>query len=181
MRIETLTHGDYMAEPMKRIRIKGSNINTDRLSAALISDTHGVLAPEALKILSGADLIIHAGDIDTPAVLNELNRIAPVVAVQGNMDRGDWAEHLYETEAVEIGQYCIYILHDVSRLDLDPTAAGIHAVVHGHTHMPSDEIQNGVRFLNPGSATQPRRNTRPSIMKLYITGAELRAELIHLW
>jgi len=169
-----------MAEPMKRILVKDSKKSSDSLTAGVISDTHGVLVPEALKILMGVDLIIHAGDIDTPAVLNELNRIAPVVAVQGNMDRGDWASHLCETEAIEIGQCLLYVLHDISRLDIDPSAAGMHAVVHGHTHQPSDELQNGVRYLNPGSATHPRRNLPPSLMKLYITGTDLRQELIHL-
>ncbi len=169
-----------MAEQMKRILGKDSKRNTDNLTAGVISDTHGVLVPEALNILMGVDLIIHAGDIDTPAVLNELNRIAPVVAVRGNMDRGNWASHLCETEVIEIGQCLLYVLHDVSRLDLDPSASGMHAVIHGHTHQPSDVLQNGVRFLNPGSATHPRRNAPPSLLRLYITGTALRPELIHL-
>ena len=169
-----------MAEPIKRIPDPGRKGNTGSLTAGVISDTHGVLVPEALQILMGVDLIIHAGDIDTPAVLNELNRIAPVVAVLGNMDRGNWASHLCETEAIEIGQCLLYVLHDVSRLDLDPSAAGMHAVIHGHTHQPSDDLQNGVRFLNPGSATHPRRNAPPSLMRLYITGTALRPELILL-
>lgn len=170
-----------MAEPMKRILGKEIlKINTDSLTAGIISDTHGVLVPETLKILMGVDLIIHAGDIDTPAVLNELNRIAPVVAVRGNMDRGNWASHLRKTEAIEIGQCLLYVLHDITMLDLDPSVAKMHAVVHGHTHQPSDEQQNGVRFLNPGSAAHPRRNAPPSLMMLYITGADLRPELILL-
>jgi uncharacterized protein len=164
-------------------RILGNKIainNSDSLTAGVISDTHGVLIPEVLQVLSGVNLIIHAGDIDTQAVLNELNRIAPVAAVLGNMDRGDWASHLCETEIVEIGNCLLYVLHDVSRLDIDPSAAGMHAVVHGHTHRPSDELQNGVRFLNPGSATHPRRNLPPSLMKLYITGTALHTELFYL-
>jgi putative phosphoesterase len=154
--------------------------DSDSMTAGVISDTHGVLAPEALKMLMGVDLIIHAGDIDTPAVLNELNRIAPVVAVQGNMDRGKWASDLNEIEAVEIGECLLYILHDVNRLDIDPSAAGMTAVVHGHTHQPSDEMQHGVRFLNPGSATQPRRNSPPSLMKLHVRGKDIRSEFIYL-
>jgi len=169
-----------MAEPLKRTAGKDSIRNTGSLTMGVISDTHGVLIPEVFKVLSGVDLIIHAGDIDTPAVLNDLNRIAPVVAVKGNMDRGNWASHLCETETVEIGPCLLYVLHDISRLDLDPSAAGIHAVVHGHTHQPSDALQNGVRFLNPGSATHPRRNMPPSLLKLYITGTDLLPELIHL-
>jgi putative phosphoesterase len=155
-------------------------VKSDILTAGVISDTHGVLVPEALKILMGVDLIIHAGDIDTPAVLNELNRIAPVVAVQGNMDRGNWASHLCETEAIEIGECLLYVLHDVNRMDIDPYAAGMDAVVHGHTHQPSDEMQNGVRFLNPGSASNPRRNLPPSLMKLHIRGKDIHPEFIHL-
>jgi uncharacterized protein len=169
-----------MTESTKRTLVKSSKENTDSLTAGVISDTHGVLVPEASQILMGVDLIIHAGDIDTPAVLEALKRIAPVFAVQGNMDRGSWASHLCETEAIEIGQCLLYVLHDISRLDLDPSAAGMRAVVHGHTHQPSDELQNGVRFLNPGSATHPRRNAPPSLMKLYITGSDLRSEIIHL-
>ncbi len=169
-----------MTAPIKRIPSKDSKGNTDSLTAGVISDTHGVLVPEVLNILMDVDLIIHAGDIDTPAVLNELNRIAPVVAVRGNMDRGNWASHLCETEVIEIGQCLLYVLHDVSRLDMDPLASGMRAVIHGHTHQPSDELQNGVRFLNPGSPTHPRRNAPPSLMKLYIMGTDLRPELIHL-
>jgi putative phosphoesterase len=169
-----------MAEQLKRTLIKDGKKSSDSLTAGVISDTHGVLVPEAIKILMGVDLIIHAGDIDTPAVFNELRRIAPLVAVQGNMDRGDWASHLCETEAIEIGQYLLYVLHDVSRLDLDPLVAGMHVVIHGHTHQPSDELQNGVRFLNPGSATHPRRSAPPSLMRLYITDTGLRPELILL-
>jgi putative phosphoesterase len=169
-----------MAEQLKRTLIKDGKKSSDSLTAGVISDTHGVLVPEAVKILMGVDLIIHAGDIDTPAVFNELRRIAPLVAVQGNMDRGDWASHLCETEAIEIGRYLLYVLHDVSRLDLDPLVAGMHVVIHGHTHQPSDELQNGVRFLNPGSATHPRRSAPPSLMRLYITDTGLRPELILL-
>jgi putative phosphoesterase len=154
--------------------------DADSLTVGVISDTHGMLSPEAMKMLIGVDLIIHAGDIDTPAVLDELQRIAPVVAVQGNMDRGRWAAGLNPVEAVEIGECLLYVLHDVNQLDIDPAGAGMTAVVHGHTHQPSDTMQNNVRFLNPGSATQPRRNTSPSLMKLYVRGKDLRPEFIYL-
>ncbi len=169
-----------MVESIKRILNQDRSKNTESLTAGLISDTHGVLIPEVLKVLTGVDVIIHAGDIDTLAVLNALNRIAPVVAVLGNMDRGNWTSHLCETEAVQIGPFILYVLHDLGRLDLDPSAAGMHAVIHGHTHQFSDVLQNGVRFLNPGSATHPRRNAPPSLLKLHITGAELRTELFQL-
>ena len=154
--------------------------NADSLIAGVISDTHGTLVPEALNMLTGVDMIIHAGDIDTPAVLGELQRIAPVVAVKGNMDRGKWAADLNPVEAVELGDCLLYILHDVNQLDIDPAAAGMTAVIHGHIHQPSDTMQNNVRFLNPGSATQPRRSSRPSLMKLHVRGKELRPEFICL-
>jgi putative phosphoesterase len=152
----------------------------DCLTAGVISDTHGMLSPEAMKMLIGVDLIIHAGDIDTPAVLDELHRIAPVVAVRGNMDRGRWAVSLNPVEAVEIGECLLYVLHDVNQLDIDPAAAGMSAVIHGHTHRPSDAMQNGVRFLNPGSAAQPRHNAPPSIMKLHVCGKNMHPEFIDL-
>lgn len=154
--------------------------NANSLIAGVISDTHGTLVPEALNMLTGVDMIIHAGDIDTPAVLGELQQIAPVVAVKGNMDRGKWAKDIHPVETVEIGECLLYVLHDINQLDIDPSAAGMTAIVHGHTHQPSDTMQNNVRFLNPGSATQPRRNSRASLMKLYVLGKVLRPELICL-
>ncbi len=166
---------------MNRINVKDIiEKNRDRLSAGVISDTHGTLVPQALKALTGVDLIIHAGDIDTPAVLVDLKRIAPVIAVRGNMDRGDLASLLNETETIEIGANLIYVLHDVNRLDVDLKATGINIVIHGHKHRPSDALDNGIRFLNPGSASDPRANSHPSLLRLYFTETSVGHEFIFL-
>lgn len=126
----------------------------------LISDTHGLLRPEAKQALSGVERIIHAGDIGTRAILDELSDIAPVVAVRGNNDKGDWARDIAETEVIEIDGVSIFTLHDLKELDLDPKAAGFAAVVTGHSHRPSIEERDGVLYVNPGSAG-PRRFSLP--------------------
>ena len=146
----------------------------------VISDTHGLVRPEAVKALEGVDLIIHAGDIGTPEVLEALRAIAPVIAVRGNNDTGDWARALPETEVVEVGRVALYVLHDVHELDLDPAAAGFHAVISGHSHRPAIDRRQGVLFLNPGSAG-PRRFTLPvSLAHLRIREAALDAQVIDL-
>lgn len=122
----------------------------------VISDTHGWLRPEALSALAGADRILHAGDVGDPAVLSALAAVAPVSAVRGNCDRGDWASALPVADVVDLGGVSAYLLHDRSRLDLDPRAACIGVVVSGHTHQPLAERRDGVLYLNPGSAG-PRR------------------------
>jgi len=126
----------------------------------LISDTHGLLRPEALQALRGSDLIIHAGDVGDPSILEALANIAPVVAVRGNVDTADWAESLPETAVAEAGSVNIYVLHDVKALDLDPKAFEFHVVVSGHSHKPSRSERNGVLYINPGSAG-PRRFSLP--------------------
>ena len=122
----------------------------------VISDTHGLLRPEALEGLQGSDLIIHAGDVGKPEVLTALRELAPVHAVRGNVDRGDWAEALLLTDVVKVEGVLLYVLHDVGKFDLDPQAAGFSAVIFGHSHKPSQEIKNGVLFLNPGAAGPKR-------------------------
>jgi uncharacterized protein len=126
----------------------------------LISDTHGLLRPEALRALDGSDLIIHAGDVGGPEILKELRRLAPVVAVKGNVDRGAWCAGLPQTAVAEAGSALIYVLHDVKALDLKPGAAGIAMVVSGHSHKPLREEREGVLYVNPGSAG-PRRFNLP--------------------
>jgi putative phosphoesterase len=126
----------------------------------LISDTHGLLRPQALRALEGSDLIIHAGDVGDPEILETLKTLAPVFAVRGNVDTEPWALSLPETQVVEAGPATIYVLHDVHALDLDPVAAGFHIVVSGHSHKPSRTEHGGVLFLNPGSAG-PRRFDLP--------------------
>jgi uncharacterized protein len=131
----------------------------------LISDTHGLLRPQALAALKGCDSIIHAGDVGDPEILEKLREIAPVFAVRGNIDTGPWAKALPETEVVQAGAATIYVLHDVNALDLDPLAAGFHIVVSGHSHKPSRVERGGVLFLNPGSAG-PRRFSLPATVAL---------------
>ena len=126
----------------------------------LISDTHGLLRPEALRALAGFELILHTGDVGKPEILDELRKIAPVIAIRGNVDVQEWARELPETEIVETEAATIYMIHDVDRLDLKPEAAGIHIVLSGHSHKPSDIEKNGVRYINPGSAG-PRRFSLP--------------------
>lgn len=126
----------------------------------LISDTHGLLRPEAVRALAGSDLIIHAGDVGKPEILDALKAIAPVVAVRGNIDKGAWASRLPATAIAAAGSTLIYVLHDVNELDLDPAAAGFAAVVSGHSHKAQRVEKAGVLFVNPGSAG-PRRFTLP--------------------
>jgi putative phosphoesterase len=146
----------------------------------VISDTHGLVRPEALAALAGCELIIHAGDVGTPEVLARLREVAPVVAVRGNNDREAWATTLPDTDVVEIGGLFLYVLHDVKELDLDPRAAGFRAVIAGHSHRPRIEEQAGVLFLNPGSAG-PRRFTLPiTLARVRVRGSELAASIVHL-
>jgi putative phosphoesterase len=146
----------------------------------VISDTHGLLRPEALEALAGSEMIIHAGDVGDPNILDLLRTLAPVVAVRGNIDKGPWADTLPETAWVESGGAALYVLHDVNRLDLDPTAAGLRGVISGHSHQPSIRTTDGVLFLNPGSAG-PRRFKLPiTVARLYLTGETIEAERIDL-
>jgi putative phosphoesterase len=126
----------------------------------LISDTHGLLRPEARIALSGVDRIIHAGDICDAQVLEQLGRIAPVVAVRGNNDRGAWAAALQEKETLEVGGVALHVVHDLKELDVEPETAGFDVVISGHSHKPSITMERGVLFINPGSAG-PRRFRLP--------------------
>jgi putative phosphoesterase len=136
------------------------------LSLGLISDTHGLLRPEALDALRGCGHIAHAGDIGDPAVLVGLARLAPVTAVRGNNDKGAWARKLADTEILELEGTRIYLIHDVGELALDPAQAGFDVVVAGHSHRPGKKLHAGVLYVNPGSAG-PRR------FKLPVTVARL--------
>jgi putative phosphoesterase len=146
----------------------------------VISDTHGLLRPEALGALAGSQLIIHAGDVGGPEVLEALGRVAPVVAVRGNNDRGAWAEALPAFEAFEVSKTFVYVLHDLKELDIAPAAAGFRVVVSGHSHKPLAEVKRGVLYLNPGSAG-PRRFKLPvTVARLNLNGADAEAEIINL-
>ncbi len=150
------------------------------MKIGVISDTHGLLRPEAVAALKGSQRILHAGDVGRAEVLDALARIAPVTAVRGNVDRGRWCAALPETEVVEIAGVSIYLLHDLARLDLKPEAAGFRMVVYGHSHQPKMEEKNGVLYFNPGSAG-PRRFRLPvSVGRVEIHAGRVRAELVQL-
>ncbi len=150
------------------------------LLIGVISDTHGLLRPEAVDVLRGSRYIIHAGDVGSPDILEKLFQIAPVTAVRGNIDKEAWARILPETEVIELGGISIYALHDLARLDLKPQAAGFSVVISGHTHRPQQETRDGVLFFNPGSAG-PRRFKLPiSVGRLVIEHGKVRGELVEL-
>jgi putative phosphoesterase len=146
----------------------------------LISDTHGLLRPQALHALEGSDLIIHAGDVGDPQILETLKSIAPVFAVRGNVDTEPWALALPETEVVETDPATIYVLHDVHALDLDPVAAGFHIVVSGHSHKPARTEHRGVLFLNPGSAGPRRFDLPVTVARLNVSQKPWAVEFIDL-
>jgi putative phosphoesterase len=146
----------------------------------VISDTHGLLRPEAVDALRGSDLILHAGDVGTVNILDELRSIAPVKAVRGNIDTSSWCDALPQTEVIEAGRLSLYMLHDLKQLDLDPSAAGLAAVICGHSHKPMNEIRKGVLYFNPASAG-PRRFKLPiCVGRLHIHDGSITGELIEL-
>jgi len=150
------------------------------LRVGLISDTHGLLRPQAVDFLHGSDLIVHGGDICDAAILTALAAIAPVIAVRGNNDRGEWAERLRESELFRIGDAFIYAIHDVAAIDIEPRAAGVQVVVSGHSHRPSIRNDDGILYINPGSAG-PRRFKLPiSVGELTIDGASVAARTVEL-
>lgn len=150
------------------------------MNIGLISDTHGLLRPEAVAALQGSALILHAGDIGAPEVLQALAAIAPVLAVRGNNDVAPWAMELPETRTLSAGERRLHLLHDLKTLALDPSAAGIAAVISGHSHRPSVERRDGVLYVNPGSAG-PRRFSLPiAVARLRLRDDGLDAELVTL-
>ncbi|HWF94385.1 MAG TPA: metallophosphoesterase family protein [Xanthobacteraceae bacterium] len=146
----------------------------------VISDTHGLMRPQAIAALRGCDLIIHAGDVGNPDIIKELAGIAPTHVVRGNVDKGDWAAELSLTELVEVGERLFFVLHEISQLDLDPADAGFAAVVFGHSHQPLIETRQGVLFLNPGSAGPRRFNLPVSIARVGVSGERMRPEIVEL-
>ena len=154
--------------------------NKKPILIGVISDTHGLLRREALDALRGSDHIIHAGDVGAPEILDKLRDIAPMTAVRGNVDKGDWAGELPETDVLESGGILIYVLHDLQGLNLKPVGAGFAVVVSGHSHVPKQEMRDGVLYFNPGSAG-PRRFKLPlSIGKLIVEGGVVRGEVLQL-
>ena len=146
----------------------------------VISDTHGLLRPEAVEALRGSDRILHAGDVGTREIVEALTQIAPVTAIRGNVDTDAWARALPKTEFVEAGGVSIYILHDLGHLDLKLGAAGFRVVVYGHSHQPKIEEKNGVLYFNPGSAGPRRFHLPVSVGRLMIEAGKVRAELVEL-
>jgi uncharacterized protein len=146
----------------------------------VISDTHGLLRPEAIEALRESRAIIHAGDVGDPVILEKLAAIAPVTAVRGNADTEPWAQKLPETNVLEVAGVSIYVLHSIDRLDLKPEAAGFSAVIYGHSHLPQEEMKNGVLYFNPGSAG-PRRFKLPvSLGRLKVHDRRITAEICEL-
>jgi putative phosphoesterase len=165
----------------------GLRLELKRLPAAramfrvgLISDTHGLLRPDAKAFLRGSDYIVHGGDICDPKILEELTALAPLTAVRGNNDHGPWAECLRESEILRVGEVFVYAIHDLADLDIDPAAAGVHVVVSGHSHKPLVEERGGVLYVNPGSSG-PRRFKLPiAVAELLIDGSSVSARIVEL-
>jgi putative phosphoesterase len=150
------------------------------LRVGLISDTHGLLRPEAKAFLQGSDYIVHAGDVCDPGILEQLSALAPLSAVRGNNDRGPWAERLRETELLQVGELFVYAIHDLAQLDIDPNAAGVQVVVSGHSHKPLVEERSGVLYVNPGSSG-PRRFKLPiAVGELLVEGRSVSARIVEL-
>jgi hypothetical protein len=146
----------------------------------LISDTHGLMRPEALDALRGCAHILHAGDIGKPEILKALRPVAPLTAVRGNNDRGTWAHAIRDTEALELGGVAIYLIHELGLLDVDPAAGGFGVVVSGHSHRPAIETRDGVLYVNPGSAGRRRFTLPVSVGFLEIDGGRASARIERL-
>ena len=150
------------------------------LIIGVISDTHGLLRPNALAALRGSDYVIHAGDIGDPDILQKLAQIAPVTAIRGNVDREAWARKIPSTNVLEVGGISVYVLHNLQELDLNPDAAGFAVVAYGHSHVPKQESKNGVLYFNPGSAG-PRRFRLPvTIGRLRVQGDRVSGEIVEI-
>jgi putative phosphoesterase len=155
-------------------------VSTDTTIIGVISDTHGLLRPEAVKALAGSRYIVHGGDVGPENILFALERVAPVTVVRGNTDTDAWARRLPLTNVLEAGGARVYVVHDIEQLDIDPVAAGVAVVVYGHSHRPAVERRDGVLFLNPGAAG-PRRFTLPvTVAKLTVAGGRAEAEIIEI-
>lgn len=150
------------------------------ISVGLISDTHGLLRQEALDALQGSDYIIHGGDIGKQGIIESLATIAPVTAVKGNVDKGQLACRYAPYEVLKIEDIYIYVLHIIDEIDLDPVASGFQVVVYGHSHKPSVRQENGVLFINPGSAGPKRFSLPVTVGRLTINGALLDASIINI-
>jgi uncharacterized protein len=151
---------------------------TGTIEIGLISDTHGLLRPQALAALAGCDFLVHAGDIGDARILEQLARIAPVTAVRGNNDHGPWAQAVPETAVLQAGGINLYAIHDLA--ELDPAAAGFQVVVAGHSHKPAQQLRDGVLYINPGSAG-PRRFSLPvAVARLHVADGAVTPRILEL-
>jgi putative phosphoesterase len=150
------------------------------IRVGLISDTHGLLRPQAVAALQGSDFIVHGGDIGDAGILEALSAIAPLTVVRGNNDREPWADGIAETEFLKVGGVVIYAIHDLSQIDIDPAEAGVRVVISGHSHKPKIEERGGVLYVNPGSAG-PRRFKLPiAVAELIVDGDSVSARIVEL-
>lgn len=150
------------------------------LRIGVISDTHGLLRPEALAFMRGSDFIVHGGDIGNPDILDQLAAIAPLTVVRGNNDHAPWALNIPATARLDVGEVSMYAVHNIATLDIDPVAAGIHIVISGHSHCPTKQFRSGILYLNPGSAG-PRRFKLPvSVAEILVDGPSVTASVIEL-
>jgi putative phosphoesterase len=150
------------------------------MRVGLISDTHGLLRPEALDFLAGCDHIVHGGDIGNPAILDRLAQIAPLTVVRGNNDTEPWAKAVPESARLRLGSVTLYAIHDLKQLDIDPVAAGVRIVVSGHSHRPSSTERDGVLYINPGSAGRRRFSLPISAAELIVDGDTVRSRIVTL-
>ena len=150
------------------------------MKIGIISDTHGSLPQKVLTLFKGVKAIFHAGDIGSFSVIEDLADIAPVYAVAGNMDRGALAKRFPKTDLIELNDFCVYMIHELYLLDIDPATAGVNCVIFGHTHTPHIEEKGGVLFVNPGSASIPRFGQSPSVMVCHVKGKDLHPTLLKL-
>ncbi|MET0982524.1 MAG: metallophosphoesterase family protein [Telluria sp.] len=156
-------------------------MSTERpVRVGLISDTHGLLRPEALDFLAGCDHIVHGGDIGNPGILDRLAELAPLTVVRGNNDRDAWARGIPASAQLAFGSVSLYAIHDLKELDIDPAAAGVRVVVSGHSHRPSQAERAGVLYVNPGSAGRRRFSLPISAAELVIEGGSVRARIVTL-
>ena len=163
---------------MLSIQEKHLTLKTGRIG--VISDTHGLVRPEAIGALKGSELILHAGDIGKPEVLTSLESIAPVIAIRGNNDRGGWAKKLPDILQLRVNGLGVYIIHNVNELEVDPVMQGFRAVISGHSHKPSITNLDGVMFLNPGSAGPRRFNLPVVVARLAIQKQRVHAAIVEL-
>ena len=157
-----------------------TNKRLENTVVGVISDTHGHLSAHLPEIFKAVDVIIHAGDIDNPDTFNALKSLAPVIAVRGNMDRGNWSKGLLKSEFIEIGQVSVYVVHDIDDLDIDPESIKVKVVISGHTHRPAISNKSGVLYVNPGSASSPRDGNPPTVAILNITDGSVKSRLVSI-